>query len=298
MKKNQIVLTWVILTLGTQMALAQTTPPNLHPHFDWAAKEADKTLTEQIGRLERFLQQAKEGVPTFVDKALGWQSKWAFIADKVPFTKGDRHAQFLTKTFEEDVFTQDQLEQTIKQLVLGYLSDLDGIENQLLVRVRRDIPNLPKEPIFKTDKAKLQAAVESTLVPTRKGVAQKVTGELGKDGLSLVMGEVLTQVTVKWGVSSGILGAGAASSVTTFGIGLAVGVVADEILSFAWDKFADPKGQLAKNITSKIDELARSFFEGDTKNPGLRIQLQDYAKARQKLWRQTIEEAAGKGGGK
>jgi len=312
MKKNVSALTGVLFVLALVASFWTIKKPSLaqsnsqankewidrvQPHLEWAAKETDKCVNDQMIGIDRFFQTAKAGVPQFLDKVLGWDSKWEFLLDKVPFTKGDRHSAFVTKTFEQGIFSHEQLEQSTKQLTAGFLSGIEAIENQMLVRIRQDVKDLPAKP-FALDKAKLQAAFQQAVLKTKSGVYQQVAGEMAKELFSLITGEVLTQVTVRLGVSSGILGAGATSSLTTLGIGLAVGIAVDEVISLGWDRLADPKGKLTRHINDKIDDLHRFLIDGNADRSGLRQQLQEYSRQRSELRRQAIHSLDKKGANK
>ena len=94
---------------------------------------------------------------------------------------------------------------------------------------------------------------------------------------------MLTQVTVRLGISAGILGTGAASGWTTLGIGVVVGIIVDQIVSWVWDWWADPTGDLASNLDAKLDEMRTLICEGDTNVEGLRQRFQSLAAERAKI---------------
>ena len=64
------------------------------------------------------------------------------------------------------------------------------------------------------------------------------------------------------GVSAGLLGAGASSSAATLGVGLAAGLVVDQIVSWAWDRWSDPRGALARATAARVDAIRRAVVEG------------------------------------
>jgi len=57
--------------------------------------------------------------------------------------------------------------------------------------------------------------------------------------LSIIAGEVLTQAAVRTGVSAGIVGTGAAFGWATFGVGIVVGLILDQVITWVWDWCAD-----------------------------------------------------------
>jgi hypothetical protein len=98
--------------------------------------------------------------------------------------------------------------------------------------------------------------------------------------VSLITGEVLTQVATRLGVSAGILGTGAASSWATFGIGLVVGIIVDQIVAWVWDWYADPTGTLAGQLGTRLDGVNRLIVDGSDDVQGLRSRLEAYAEQR------------------
>jgi hypothetical protein len=99
---------------------------------------------------------------------------------------------------------------------------------------------------------------------------------------------VLTQVAVRLGVSAGILGAGASTSWATFGAGLVVGLIVDQLVSWIWDWWADPRGSLATELNAKLDSLHALIVDGDAQTPGLRTALGEFARHRAELRRAAV----------
>src|SRR5207248_874410 len=66
----------------------------IEPNLDWADEECRKAIAERLKPLEAFFVQAKKRTPTFAEHVLGWGSKWRFVADRMPFTRGGRHDEY------------------------------------------------------------------------------------------------------------------------------------------------------------------------------------------------------------
>lgn len=108
------------------------------------------------------------------------------------------------------------------------------------------------------------------------------------DFASFIAGEVLTRVAVRFAISAGILGPGAAAAPETFGISLAVSLIVDAVVSWIWDWWADPRGKLAHELDNRLDELNRLLVDGSNDVKGLRSQLRDFARERAVLRRQVV----------
>jgi hypothetical protein len=257
--------------------------------LDWADAESHRQLEAQLVPLDRFFSDLKTRTPKFAGTMLGWGSKWRFVADKVPFTRGGRHEEFLRKNFNEQLFRSEDLTRLIEQVAQGYADALMSTENQMLVRMRADVGDLPTAdlPGF-ADPKTLQLAYDEALDQVVARLGPEVRADVALFMVSLVAQEVVTQVAVRLGVSAGVLGTGAATSWATFGIGLVVCVIVDQIICWAWDRWTDPKGQLAAEMNTKFDELHRLLVDGEPKHPGLRARFQELALERGKVRRQAV----------
>jgi hypothetical protein len=254
------------------------------PHLMWAADECESAIEEHLQSLEVFFSDAKQNTRAFADEALSWSSKWRLVADYVPYTKGGRHEQFIRAKFEDRIFTTAQVEQAVRQAVETYLQEVKSIEGTMLVRIKADVADFPLEyPIAALDndgwRQRYEAAIEQAIEATKNDAARGASLEV----VSLIVGEVLTQVAVELGVSAGILGTGAALSWQTLGLGVVVGVIVDAIVSWVWDWWADPKGELAAKLDLKIDDMHRLTIEGSQTVTGLRVRLRQLARERARL---------------
>jgi len=97
-------------------------------------------------------------------------------------------------------------------------------------------------------------------------------------------------MAVRMGTSAAVLGAGAASSWWTFGIGLVVGVIVDQIIAAVWGWTYDPHGKLVAMMNTKIDEVRGLVLDGADGKPGLREELRRYADKRAIARREAVLE--------
>lgn len=267
------------------------------PHLEWAQRECGLRLYQELTPIEDFFREAKKRAPEFSKTALSWSSKWRLMADYIPGTKGGRHDQYLRGEFERILFTPAQLEQVVTRSIRSYQLQIEGIENEMLVRIRagaREFPdNYQLAAISKDElESNYEQAIARVIAKSQNDFARSASGEV----VSLIAGEVLTQVAVRLGISAGILGTGAAASPYTLGIGIVVGVIVDQLVTLAWDWAADPKAELTKELNKKFDEIRSIILDGppaakDAKpEPGLRARLRTYSEQRGEIRRQAVLE--------
>lgn len=260
--------------------------------LDWADTETRNSAAEHLKAVDAFFAEVEGRTPRFAEQILGWSSKWRLVSDKLPFTRIDRHAQFLDKTFRDELFSAEQLTDAIDGVVRNYTDSVAGIENRMLVRVRADIGDIEPavlQPAF-ADEAKLRAAFDEAMRAALDRTRADLRADVTRETVSLVAGEVLTMVAVRLGVSGGILAAGAGSSWATFGVGLVVAVIVDQVVSWVWEWWRDPQGDVTRTMNGKLDEIRRLIVEGDGTAPGLRQRLDELAAKRDKLRRAAMAE--------
>ncbi len=259
--------------------------------LDWAEQESAKRAGEACEKIHRFFAHAKRGAPEFAADALGFRSKWKLLVDYVPFTRHNRNREYLRAKFAEHVFSEAELRQAVEQAIRGYGGDLRDVENQMLVRMRVDMADLPASALPEL------ASLEGLQAAFNKAVEQ-AQGAVGVDVMSgaveLVAAEIATRIAVQvldaaaagLGVEGGLLGAGAASSWETLGVGLIVFWIIDEV----WDWWTDPKGAIVKKLNGHLDRFEKLILDGDGKRAGLREQLQTLGRDRAAVRAKAIEQ--------
>ena len=244
------------------------------PHLDWADAEAQRLVDEQLRSLDVFFGDVKKRTPRFAEDVLSWGSKWRLVADKLPYTRPDRHQEFLRERFGARLFTPDHLAQAVEFVVKSYVDSVLSTEGVMLVKIKADIQDLPQAtlPQFATKDAMeraFQIAIEEAAQKAQVDLRSDVIRELA----STIAGEVMAMVAVRLGVSAGILSAGAGTSWATLGVGMVVGLIVDQIVSWVWNWWTDPVGDLTKMMNEKLDHIHSLIVNGDGTKPGLRAKL-------------------------
>ena len=239
------------------------------PHLAKADQECDRAIEEQLQALDAFFKESKGNTRGFADEALGWGSKRRLLQDALPFTRSDRHKEFIQRKFGETVFSREQLEASIRQVVKGYLARVRSIESKMLVDLRADAADIPGDSLLaRLNDKRLQEGYDSALAKAIESAGGRLQEAIAGDIVSTIAGEVLAQVAIRMGVRAGFLGAGAAAGTVTLGVGLLAGLIVDHV----WDWYSDPKANLAGEIDKKLDEVNRLLADG------LRQRLREFSR--------------------
>jgi hypothetical protein len=267
------------------------------PHLDSAKTKSEDVIENHLMPIRRFFNESKTNTPAFAAIALGWGSKWRLMKDNIPFNQGGQHEVYIRNQFEQTVFDRKSLESVVRLAVTEYLANINSIENQMLVALRADLAEISGEfPIAKLEESQLQAKFDEAIQKSIAAASGQLKADVSTQLVSIIVGEVLTQVAVRLGASAAILGAGATSVWVTVGIGLVVGVIVDQVVAWVWDWWADPKGDLALKINVKLDEMCILICDGDSvgsggkRVEGLRQRFQSLALERAGLREKAILE--------
>ncbi|MCU0721633.1 MAG: hypothetical protein MUC83_18125 [Pirellula sp.] len=242
-----------------------------NPHLDECTERIEKSIPAHFEPLIDLLNRARNRVPEFSISALSFGSKWRLALDYVPFTDGQKSPTFLKESFQKEVLSSDDLENAIFEVVQNYLEEVGAAESEMLVNIRADLDDFPSVTFteWKNDTA-LKEKFEQAIAFALETNGNDLQASVGSQLVSLIAGEVLTQVAVRMGVSAGIIGAGAASGWATFGVGVVAGVVIDQIVSHVWAFVNDPEKELTHQIQEQIDSLQSLLCNGDDQVTGLK----------------------------
>jgi hypothetical protein len=254
--------------------------------LNWAKQESASGMNFGMASVHELFGQGRQGVREFVDDALGWNSKFKLVKDY--FSNGEEHSEFIEDQFSEHIFSDEQLEEAIEASVSSYVTYLDDVDSQLLIRLQMDLADVPKEQFAPSvDRDAIRQLLDNALSEAKTAAESEFGPAVGREIASLVAGEVLTLVASELATSSGILSAAAASGTVTLGVGLVVGLVADSLVTWIYEKAYDPRGELAKRVNQQLDQLEQLIVVGSSEQPGLQKRLEDYS-----LRRSQAREAA------
>jgi hypothetical protein len=258
-------------------------------HLTWAESEVQSLSGQGHKAIEVLFSKAFENVPLYSQSILGWKSKWNLILDKLPGNDKDRHEEFLKQQFEQTIFSPEQLEAAVTQAIRERLVQVRDIENQMLVRLRADIEELPQLAHIDGHSAiEFESRLQSALLEASEVVSEDLSSNIESQLVSLLAGEVMAQVAIRLSVSAGILSTGAASGWATLGIGLVAGVVIDQIVTRIWDWWSEPEAELSLQISKQLTLVHDLICKGDSDSEGLDGRFDHWKVQRNQIRRATI----------
>ena len=262
-----------------QFSPQRSAPELLRIRLKAADDASQNSIDTQIEYLRDFFSKANSGTEPFAEAALGLSSKVRLVVDAIPYTKGDRHKRFLRKQFEQHIFSERELKEALEHLVQNYVRTLQEIDNQLLVQLRIDIEDFPSLQAKQLPELSFEPLIAKTIAHTR----QSIPGDVTRETISLVTAGILARVAARLGLSAGILGTGAASSATTFGLSILAALIIDHLVSRLWDEFADPHGKLARELQASLADAFKSL------DVAISAELNSLAEDRAQIRRLTLQ---------
>lgn len=248
-------------------------------NLQWADETGSASLSPALSPVQDFFAQARLGTRAFATDALSFESKWKLVSGTV--RGSDDHAQFLQERFATRIFTQESLETVIQSAARDYLKRLDDVDSQLLVRLQADLSGLPSASwSTRIDPQAIETTLNSAIRQSLAAINADLGYSVGLELASFIAGEVLAKAALQLATSSGILATGAASGTVTFGVGVIVGFIVDAIISWAYDKLADPVGELSRRLDETLNALEQQIVAGTADAPGLAPRLRDYTARR------------------
>ena len=263
----------------------------LEVHLQRARVRTEQLTLNSFPSIDLLFSKAHDGILPFAEVCLGGTSKWKMILDAIPLRRGGEHEAFLKQQFETRVLSSRDLQRAIEQTIRDYILRVRDIENEMLVEMKADIEDLPGfESLQGIDQEVLATKFDEALANASQKAGSDLYATVNTQLVSLLAGEVLAQVAIRLGVSGGILGAGAASSWATFGVGLLASLVVDQLVTRLWDWWADPEIELALQLAASLGSLDRLICDGDDQTPGLRGLFRKIALEREAVRRTAVDE--------
>ncbi len=266
--------------------------------LDTADARTAQAINDSVVSFVYFMNERRRGSRAFAERMLSLRGKWVLVRSKMPgFLGGDQqaHLRYLNQQFSQLIFSDADLQKAIESAVVAYLSELQAAENDLLVKVRADMADIPLDAM---PAAQSDEIFRNEFNRVARQIAPVVTRELGVDALreasSFVAGEVATTIlaslATRMGASSGLMLAGAGSSWATFGLSIIAAVVIDQAISLVMDEVHDPVGQLEARIDLLLVNLCRLIISGDGELTGLKPQLTQFDRVRSRIRRGTLRQ--------
>ena len=246
------------------------------PRLRQAEESGAEFGKRQRQHVKDFFAEKNNHARDFGDEVTGWGGKWAYV--KGVFTGDDGKAQqaHIKQSFERHIFTDRDIKELLKGVITAYLSELEGQENSLLVEIQADLGEQDMPALrdlltqqggagFRTEFQNMVTQVAPVVGRDVKiGLGREAAVWIGSDIAAAIGIRIASAAAVRLGVSGGILGTGAASSVATFGVGLGVCFVVDAVVDKVMREAGyDPSGQIAKELTVALSRIENLLLEGD-----------------------------------
>ncbi|CAN5478156.1 hypothetical protein BH10PLA2_BH10PLA2_20470 [soil metagenome] len=265
-------------------------------HVRTADEEGAAAFAARIESIDEVFDRANRGASRFAEDALSWSGKWALVKDYVGISNGIDHMIFLNTSFKENVLVGSTLQTALENAVKGYLSDLDAIENRLVVQLRADLDDkdlggdekpafIQGDEAFKREYERIAGEVSQTMMKDAQvEVGRQAVSLVGFDIAMHVVERIGQTVAAELGVEAAILGAGASSGVVTLGVGLVVGIVVDQLVSWVLKQNGyDPEKVIADKVREALRNLKDLLLNGGKGKPGLKGELEKLRQNRSKI---------------
>ena len=239
-----------------------------------AEQAGQAALDKHLAGIPAFLDERKKGSQTFAAKLLSLKGKYQLIKSKIRSNWADDYASWLATAFADHVFRSEELQQTIEATARAFLSELDGIDNHVLVQLRADtdsdlaaqslIPALRSDTLLKARYDALTADVLPVLSRDLRVTA-------GREAVSWIAGDIAAAITLRvgaavaarMGLSAGILSAGAAASWATLGVSVVACIAVDQVISLAIKHSGyAPEEKIAARVDDILDDIGRIIIDG------------------------------------
>jgi hypothetical protein len=137
-----------------------------------AEREGIAAAEQCLTRLRDLFRQARQGSRPFAEDALAFSSKWRLVADYLPFTPGNLHAEYLREAFEQHLFSSHQLGQRLEAAITEFQRTQQDIENRALIDIGADLESLKLQTVPPPSQQQLQQRIHDVLeqfVPSPSG---------------------------------------------------------------------------------------------------------------------------------
>ena len=311
-KSFRVCLLAALAVVGGWLYLAYFTPTTraVRARLDDADTQSRAAVAVRLKPLDDLLARGRRGAKAFAEEAVSWNGKWQFVKGLVD---GGSHDRYLADAFGRHVFTPRELQQAMEGCVAAYLSDLDAVEGEMLVRLRADLADPARPATAPTgvgaDEAyrrEFRALAAALAVELRVDIGVTVGREVGvfvaSDMAARAAVQAARAAAVELGVSGGILGTGAASAVATIGVGVIVAIIIDYLIDSAFGLMGyDPVAEVAAKVAESLDRLREallrdpSWYSSETAG-ALRQRLDDLHESRSKVRREAVKRLLNRGG--
>jgi hypothetical protein len=141
-----------------EAAVLARTWQRAEPLLAEAKRQAALAMDKHLTSIHAFLDERKPGGRAFAERLLSLRGKWELVKSQIASGGDHEYAEFMSQAFRQHVFAAEDLEKAVSAAVRGFLAELDGIEDDMLVRLRANVADdeLPVQsviPAMRSDQA-------------------------------------------------------------------------------------------------------------------------------------------------
>ena len=265
-----------------------------NPHLTAAAESIEAAIEPSIAALREFFQKARSGVPRFTDSARGWISTGKLAWDALPFTSNTRHKDYLRKEFERHIFRASELQSAIQRCLNRFQQAIVSAESQMLVSLNADSPDLPgSRPKKQFDRSALERECQAIIRRSQAATQGAVVDGIAQLFVAEITRRVLTQVVASLSKSAGLYLVGVAAAPETLGASFVAAFVIDCLVGWIWNWYADPRGNLIKELNRQLDAIETVLLDGTDGQNGLKSEMHEYARERRRVREEAVHNLTG-----
>jgi hypothetical protein len=273
---------WILLFCGILLGLvgfrlardqyrAWQTSRLAGPHLKRCQQECQDAVDRRIQELRQYFADRRQRCRPFAEEALSFTSKFKLLF------YGDSH---IREAFEKHLFSAESLQKEIERTITLCLQDINNAENKMLVALQADLATHAPS-LAGLSNEELRRRYDELISRIATDPSMSLKDDVIREVSLTVASEILVAVLRQLAVRAGILGTGAASGWASFGVGLIIAIVLDQL----WDWYFDPVGQLATKLDNQLRDLETWIIQGSNEQPGLYARLSKVANDRAK-WRE------------
>jgi len=249
------------------------------PRIEKAELADLEVCNKRIEMINAFFAERKRRSTQFAESVVSLEGKARLLWSKMPWADEKEFENFVRAEFTRLVLNSNDLKTLLEACFAGYEKAAQALENELLCDLRADLgdselfraaggPKLGDEEAFRKEYQRLLAEILPTLnKELAVEVGRQAVNWIGMDLiLETALAKAMTAALTRLGVSSGILGAGAASTVASLGLGLLAGYLIDMVVEWLLKEVFkyDPVREIARKVNESLEQMRKSLIDGDT----------------------------------
>lgn len=246
-------------------------------HISESERKARQAVDRRAKEFSEYIRECKSGAEYFADDILSFYGKWRAMKPYIPFTDSDGHKQYVQEKFNQHIISEQRLADVLRRTIEDIAQDIDAIENELAVNIRRELLgrniNPSEIPIAKREfERSLGRAVGASSKEALIGAGSFIAAE--------TIGVLLTMVGRQVLISSGIIRRGVVGGPYTIGIGILIGIIVDAIFQMVMDS----KGDVQRELNRSIDAMAKNGADA------IRRQMTEIMDERARGWKEAVND--------